>query len=332
MKLRSVSIILMVTMLLSMTACSSGGSKDSSGEEEADSGVTAEVVAQEDEGSVVYGGDLVSYYSEFYSEFDPSVYSNRQYVSFYTDMLWNIDWETDRSEFNFDGSYIDGNYITGQIAKSWEVAEDFTSLTVEIRDDVYFQDKTAVGIEEKYNIYGGRQLLASDIKWTYDRLLGLDGATAVVMDMTTWPTTLYMLEQVEVVDDTTVRFYFNTDNELAIDQFMCAFVNVGGPEWDTLSAEQKTDWHYAAGTGPFILTDYVADNSLTFTANPSYWDTDTEGNKLPYLDSVKLLAITDEATRLSSFLAGDLDIIATSGALSEDSASVIRSSMGAGNT
>lgn len=53
-----------------------------------------------------------------------------------------------------------------------------------IRDDIYFQTK-----EGEYNIYGGRKLVAEDIKWTYDRLLGTgSGYTEPFAGMVNWPT------------------------------------------------------------------------------------------------------------------------------------------------
>jgi peptide/nickel transport system substrate-binding protein len=214
--------------------------------------------------------------------------------------------------------------IKGSVAESWEVSDDFSTLTVTIRDDVYFADKTAVGIDAQYDVYGARQLVASDVKYSYDRVLGLDGVEQVVMDQTDWPGSLYMLDSVEAPDDTTVIFHFNTDNELQVNNFMCVMLNLCGPEWDTLSDDQKTDWHYAAGTGAFILTDYVNDNTMTFVANPGYWETDSEGNQLPYLGTIKLVHMTDTATMLSSFISGELQaLLANNVLIDEDQASQI---------
>ena len=276
----------------------------------------------------VQGGTLKTYWSEFYNEFDPSVNDNRNFVTFYTDMLWNVDWEGDRSDYNYDSSYLDGDHVAGQIAESWEAAEDFSSLTVKIREDVTFQDKTSVGIDPQYDVYGGRGVTAADIKYTYDRILGFEGMEPVRMDQTDWPTNLGMVESVEVIDDYTVKFNFNTTNELAISQFMSTLVSICGPEWDELTPEQKTDWHYAAGTGPFILTNYVNDNTMTFVKNPGYWATDAAGNQLPYLDEIQLVHMSDPATILSAFISGEIDIIAANNMLIDaDQASTIPADM-----
>lgn len=298
------SLVLVLSMLVVLVACGGTAITTPSG---TSGDTTAETTA--DPGAPVYGGDITVYYPEFYSEYDPAVYTNRNYVAFYYDMLWNLDWETDRSEFNFTGTFLASDYLTGQIAESWETAADFSSMTVKLRKDVFFQDKTKVGMDAKYNVYDARNLVAADIKWSYDRLLGLDGATQVVPNETAWPSTLYMLTSVEVVDDYTVKFSFNTKTQTAVGDFMCARVNIGGPEWDTLDEAQKADWHYAVGTGPFIVTDYVPDNSMELTANPGYWQKDADGNKLPYLDSVTIVQFTDKTNALSQFIAGELDII-----------------------
>ena len=65
-----------------------------------------------------------------------------------------------------------------------------------------------------------------------------------------------------------------------------------------------SDWKNSVGTGPFMLTDFVSNSSATLKKNPNYWMKDPigpgKGNKLPYLDSVKWLVITDKSTRLSA--------------------------------
>ena len=73
------------------------------------------------------------------------------------------------------------------------------------------------------------------------------------------------------------------------------------------------DWHNAVGTGPFILLDYVTGSSLKYKKNPEYWGTDPvgpgKGNKLPYVDNVKELIITDLSTRLSALRTGKVDFM-----------------------
>ncbi len=327
---RLISLLLALTMIFALAACS--GSNDEK-PTESTPGSSAQPSQPENagdpaaDGQPVLGGTLTSVYSEFYGEYDPSAYSNRCNISFHYDMLWNIDW-AQSEEHAFASDYLDGTLIAGSLAESWEVAPDFTSLTVTLRDNVTFQDKVAAGFDSKYDIFGARKLVAGDVKWSYDRLLGLDGTKQVILDQTSWPTQLSMLESVEVKDDRTVVFHFNTNTELAVENFMCVRVNIAGPEWDELNDDQKTDWHYANGTGPFILTDYITDNTMTFSKNPNYWAVDENGIQLPYLDTVELVYIADKSTALASFLSGSLDIVPANGTYFDaDHAAQIASSM-----
>ena len=233
-KMRKViSLMMVAAMGLSMAAC--GGSAESTSNA---SGATGDMSSSGDGSNSIYasalegmtntseptyGGSATFYYLNFNEAFDPAVGESYTYAM-WLEPLWTADWGlNDPDTFNFDSNVLPYEYITGQIADSWEweLTEDASGdvsgsdLTVKIRDDVYFQDKSSVGMGD-YDVYGGRQLTAEDVKWTYDRLTGIDGAEAVTYEETMWDQYMYMLDSVEVVDDLTVKFNFNTDNELAI--------------------------------------------------------------------------------------------------------------------
>ena len=65
------------------------------------------------------------------------------------------------------------------------------------------------------------------------------------------------------------------------------------------------------GTGPFVIAERDVDNQTTVVRNDSYWMTDSEGNELPYLDSVQFRPIGDEGTRLSSLVSGTTNAMQT---------------------
>ena len=241
------------------------------------------------------------YYHEFYNYYDPAMPTSYSYA-LWLEGLWALDWESD---YAYDSAYWTYEDVAGQIADSWEIAEDYSSLTVKLREDVYFQDK------EPFN---GRQCLASDVKYTYDRLLGLGSGwdTPVECEMN-WPSELYMVESVETDGDYTVIFHFNTATEVALNTFMTPVVNITGPEWD----DCPQTWEYACGTGPFVLTNVSVGSSMEFVRNDNYYDCDERNpeNKLPYLDGVKLVHIDDSSNTLSQFMSGTLDWIGSTSAV-----------------
>jgi peptide/nickel transport system substrate-binding protein len=298
------SLLLASVTLLTLGSC---GQKTASTDTSATSQTaTATTSATTTAAEPVYGGTLTSYTTEFYNDFDPASYARRPVSSYIYDMLWQANWaDTDPASYNVDPRSSMDN-LEGQLADSWTIADDYSSMTVKLHQGVHFQTQDAA-----YNYYNGRELKASDIKWSYDRLLGLDGATQIKIDGNDYDANLAMLQSVEVVDDYTVTFHFSQKSEVAVSNFMCCQVYIGGPEWDTLTADQKADYHYACGTGPYSISEYVKDSYLTLTKNKDYWAHDERypDNQLPYLDKVNLVYVDNSSNILSQFISGDLDVL-----------------------
>jgi len=67
-----------------------------------------------------------------------------------------------------------------------------------------------------------------------------------------------------------------------------------------------------AGTGPFILKEYVTEQKVVLEKNPYYWKVDKWGNKLPYVDELVYLIIQDDEVANAQFLAGKIDYMSVS--------------------
>ncbi len=78
------------------------------------------------------------------------------------------------------------------------------------------------------------------------------------------------------------------------------------------------DWKNVVGTGPFMLTDFLAGSSATLLRNPDYWGRDPigrgKGNQLPYLDEIKILVILDVSTAEAAFRTGKSEMATEVGA------------------
>ena len=309
MKLRMkklLSLALAGAMVFSMAAC--GGSSDSANDSSGGSGNAAESAAsvQGNTSEPQYGGEATLYYPKFYDFWDPAMINEYQY-SFWYETLFVIDWGlNDTSTYAFGASTVPVEYMAGQIAEDTGTFDaDAGTVTVKLRDDVYFQDGDP---------YNGRQLVADDVVFSYSRLLGLNGYEKFVAadnPMIDWDSNLYMLEGVEATDDQTVVFTLKSDyaNEVGYQAFVNQKVNIVGTEWGDLSEDEQADWHYAKGTGPYIITAYEADNSMTLEKNENYYDYDERypDNKLPYIDKITLVYIADSSNILSQAMSGKLD-------------------------
>ena len=60
-------------------------------------------------------------------------------------------------------------------------------------------------------------------------------------------------------------------------------------------------------SGPYVLTDWVLDSSLTFTKNPEYWNAD---ESFP-VETITLLDVDDANTAYSMFESGEVDALAS---------------------
>ena len=67
------------------------------------------------------------------------------------------------------------------------------------------------------------------------------------------------------------------------------------------------------GTGPYLLASYSPYNNLVYRRNPLYRRKDREGNKLPYIESVMYVLVSDLEEALQSFKSGEIDYLTADG-------------------
>src|SRR5208283_898937 len=65
----------------------------------------------------------------------------------------------------------------------------------------------------------------------------------------------------------------------------------------------------AAVLGPFMVAEYKAGSSVLLRRNPNYWKKDSQGRRLPYLDSIRLDIQPNRDVELLRFKRGELDLI-----------------------
>jgi len=266
-------------------------------------------------GTPQYGGTMTLRTAYNVVNFDPI--NNPGFYSVdsgWMERLFTNKWTVNPTEFGYLSLYRPDQYVGGQLAESWEFTDPYT-FVVHLRQNVYWQNIPPAN---------GRQFVASDVVYSYDRLFGLGGFPNVPYNaMYSWYA--QNLTSVTALDNYTVAFKSNVNNPQLITESMEGLVTdtflIVNPEavkqWGDLN-----DWHHAVGTGPFILTNVVASSSVTMVKNPNYWGTDERNpqNKLPYIDTLTILTIPDNATALASLRTGKID--ALDGMSSQDAASM----------
>ena len=213
------------------------------------------------------------------------------------------DWGVDRSVFNLKSMFVPFSYMKGALAESWEMPDD-TTIIFHIRKGVHWHDKPPMN---------GRELTADDVVYNWHRLLGLGKFSEA------GPTPAHRFvarfESVTATDDWTVVFKLEKPSLLGLnDIILNSRGSINAPEVIEEHGDVK-DWRNLVGTGPFMLTDWVKDISLTWTKNPDYWGFDEKypENRLPYVDETISLIMKEEATRIAALRTGKVDALDNNG-------------------
>jgi peptide/nickel transport system substrate-binding protein len=174
--------------------------------------------------------------------------------------------------------------VEPDLAERWEALDD-TTYVFHLRQGVKWHNKPPVN---------GRELVADDVKFTYDRFLTDPGnANRYMLDR---------VERVEVVDRYTVKFVLKEPfvwlvNALAYPWSMWIIAPEVVQQFGDLKKPET-----AIGTGPFLLEHYEPNVKTVFKRNPDYFRRDQ-----PYIDGVEWLVLEDESTGLAMYRTGQID-------------------------
>jgi peptide/nickel transport system substrate-binding protein len=253
-------------------------------------------------GTPQYGGTITFRVNTNIVEFDPLIVTGMGIQIAYMERLVSDDWAIDPAVFDYKIGFRPADYVKGYLAESIETPDTNTYI-VHLRQNVYWQNIAPAN---------GRQFVASDVVFHFNRYLGLGGGYTA--PIATANINLFKnLLSVTATDKYTVVFKWkggSLESMLENMGSMSPSTSMENPEavaqWGNLN-----DWHHAIGTGPFILTDFVDSSSATVVKNPNYWGYDEHypQNKLPYVSSIKVLIIPNAATALAAVRAGKIDAI-----------------------
>lgn len=176
------------------------------------------------------------------------------------------------------------------LAESFEIAEDGTSVTFRLRDDVYWHD--------------GERTDAGDVAYTIRALM--DPATAFP-NAAFWDNYDRSEGGIEVLDDFTIRFAM-TPHAMPLDPFRAVAILPEHLLSDVPNEELKQHpfgTQCPVGNGPFVFRSHDVQDRWVFEANPSF-PAGLGGR--PYLDRYVFRVIPEQTTLLSELLTGGVDV------------------------
>jgi peptide/nickel transport system substrate-binding protein len=173
--------------------------------------------------------------------------------------------------------------LEGDLAESWTQPND-TTYVFKLKRDVRWHPKPPVN---------GRELVADDVKYTYERFLTIKGNPNRGL--------LEQIDKVETPDRHTVKITLKEPFAWFPDMVASTASWIVAREAVEKFGDLKKP-EACIGTGPWMLERYDPNVRLTFVRNPHYF---VQG--LPYADGVEVTIDEDPASRTASWLGGKYD-------------------------
>ncbi|MCC8424351.1 ABC transporter substrate-binding protein [Mucilaginibacter sp. UR6-11] len=182
------------------------------------------------------------------------------------------------------------------IAKSWEISADGKIYTFHLRNDVSFQDDPHF----KHGV--GRKVVAADFAYSFGRLIDPKVASSgswIFSDK------VVGRQAFEAVNDSTFR--------VTLKQPFAPFISMLTAQYCSVVPSEVVEFYgkdfrsHPVGTGPFKFKYWKEGEVMVLLKNEKYWEKDSTGRRLPYLDAVRATFIDDKQTSFMEFIKKNLD-------------------------
>ncbi len=188
-------------------------------------------------------------------------------------------------------------HLQPSLAKSWEISENKKDIIFHLRDDVYFHPDECFGDAP-------RKLVAADVAYSFDRIIDPETASngAWIFNERVDSTRPF-----EARDDTTFVLHLRQAYQPILYILTMQYCSIIPHE-----AVEKygVDFrNHPVGTGPFMLEDWEEGIGMTMIKNPEYWESDSNGKRLPYIDGVSVSFVDNKASEFLLFQQGKLDFM-----------------------
>jgi len=186
----------------------------------------------------------------------------------------------------------DSLMVMPDIAKSWKISSDLTTYTFHLRNDVFFHNSPIF----KNNT---RKVIADDFSYSIDRL-----KDPKVAGPGSW--TLDQVDSYKAINDTTFQ--------IQLKRPFPAFLSLLAMRYFSVIPKEQFEGGYnyrkkPIGTGAFYVKAWTENEKLVLRKNPLYFEKDTKGLQLPYLEAVAISFLPDKHSEFLQFVQGKLDLL-----------------------
>jgi peptide/nickel transport system substrate-binding protein len=188
------------------------------------------------------------------------------------------------------------NFIPS-LAKSWQISANHLVYTFHLRNNIFFQDNAA------FNNGKGRRLIAQDVVYSLNRILdpGTASSGAWIFNDRIAPNGF------KALNDSTFQLTLRKPFHPILGILSMQYSSIVPHE--VVEKYGKDFGRHPCGTGPFQMKFWADGQVLVLEKNPHYWETDSKGRHLPYLDAVCISFINNKANEFLQFRQGKLSFI-----------------------
>lgn len=186
--------------------------------------------------------------------------------------------------------------IKGDIASSWTISEDKRTYTFKIRQDVYFHNSELFG----KNLT--RKVKAKDFEYSFNRLIDNKIASPGY-----W--VFNNVKDFKAINDSIFQIELKKEFDPFLGILSMKYCSVVPHEIVTVLGDKFSK--KPIGTGPFKFKKWDENVKLVLSKNKNYFEYDSLGQKLPYLDGIAISFIPDKKSEFMELLSGRLDMVSS---------------------
>lgn len=188
--------------------------------------------------------------------------------------------------------------IVPSLAHSYTVSDDRRTYTFLLRNDVFFHDDPAFPGGK------GRKLTAKDVAYSFSRIIDKKTASPGAWIFNGKADTIAPFT---AIDDTTFQLRLLRPYHPVLGILSMQYCSVVPQE--AVDKYGNDFRRHPVGTGPFRFVAWEEGQALVLKKNDSYFETDSMGQRLPYLDGIKVSFYDSKATEFLLFRQKKLDFI-----------------------
>ena len=188
--------------------------------------------------------------------------------------------------------------IKPSLATRWEISEDKRSYTFYLKDDVFFHNDACFPGAK------GRKMVASDVVYSLNRIIDPQTASPGAW---IFNGKVDSLQPFTAINDTTFQLQLLQPYQPILGILSMQYCSVVAPE--AVQYYGANFRQHPVGTGPFKFLVWEEGQALILSKNEHYFERDSSGVRLPYLDGIKVSFKDSRATEFLLFRQGQLDFI-----------------------